>query len=532
MKSNSILYKFMKTTLPLLVVALSSHYALLQAQTGLPPNHYKFKTANQVFQRVNDSFGSYHGPISLDIIPHSNSKTNPGVIARYRHQDGKIIISEALYDLCRTFRRDSLNALAVLLGHELAHHHRQHQWTQTYDPSTNHSNLSVDRRQAEEKEADFYGCYAAHIAGYNPAVFGNIIEAVYRRFDIRDQPDYPTLAFRRKTYQERSQMLQQLITTFQAGQYLYALREFEQAELCFKAISKEFVSAEILNNQAACKLQIYLKGCDHKVKKFIYPIEFDVSTRLSEGSRGRGVQDIQEAIALLEQSLKLRQGYEPTRINLACAYLLMKKYKMAIAQIGEITPLSSNAYTIRAIAYFEDVEDRQIQRAEADFEQAAKQGGYIGHYNRVMFRKLSSPIDYTLDRIQDWCSELLFSSKPAIRIVESENLQKVILKNAPILKYAVYPFQLVAGIVEQGMVEITLKNKIYVVQSSYRGMTKQGIRIGSGDAQLFQKYGRPADTVHLPRQDHLYIYYAKNKQKIIFLSQDKKITQWAVCLLP
>src|SRR5207253_10577420 len=102
-----------------------------KGQTLLPENSRKYQITHQVFDRLTNVFANSRPQPQLEIIVRNRNKHK--VIALYKPGNQPLIqVDEEVYDLCTKLGKDSLNALAVLLSHELAHHYEKHDWYSTY----------------------------------------------------------------------------------------------------------------------------------------------------------------------------------------------------------------------------------------------------------------------------------------------------------------------------------------------------------------------------------------------------------------
>ena len=100
------------------------------AQTPLPEKSPKFQVTHAVFTRLTHAINNLTHP-GLELIARDSVKNR--IIARYQPSGQPLVqLDEEAYDLCTSLGADSLNALAALLGHELAHHYRNHDWLNTY----------------------------------------------------------------------------------------------------------------------------------------------------------------------------------------------------------------------------------------------------------------------------------------------------------------------------------------------------------------------------------------------------------------
>lgn len=517
------------------------------AQSPLPVTHFKYRVSAEVFRKVGNTFGRYQGYLSFRIIARS-SKKKDFVIAQYTPVKGKggmITIDEELYDLCRKLGTDSLNALASIIGHEQSHHYRQHTWNETYGLSGSPKGRVQDKKNLET-EADFYGCYAAHLAGYNPdRAFPRILDSIYRRFKIADSLyGYGSLDQRKSTYKERNRELHQLVALFRAGQLMYAIKSFTQAADCFARIAQDFPSEEVLTNQAACLLQRFLMSQNERTKKFIFPIEFDVETRIRTGGGVRGNGDVVEAVRLLEEALRLNPTYESAKINLACAQVFKGNYAAAIGVINGIEgSLPANANTARAIAFYHD---NQFEKAASDFQAAKRKNAYGADYNLAMFEELNGRswatlADAFLSTLADRCTELLkmwgsespsstaSTSKQSPQPHQSLSLDDVNYQRSP-SNVVLNNDELHVKPYDNGVYHFAFRTgpKMLVSSPEFKGLTNGGIRVGSSASQLQKAFGRPSYTLPLA-SDGLLWCRTDPIQSMVFVLLDNKVSYWAIC---
>jgi hypothetical protein len=88
-----------------------------------------------------------------------------------------IKVDLSLYKLCQTFGKDSLNAIAVVLSHELTHYYNDHTFCSDYAFANFKSNADLQKkiglasynaRVDKESEADIKGFFYAAAAGFQP----------------------------------------------------------------------------------------------------------------------------------------------------------------------------------------------------------------------------------------------------------------------------------------------------------------------------------------------------------------------------
>ncbi len=99
----------------------------------------------------------------------------------YNPQNNTINFGEGIYDLAVSFGKDSLNAIAMVLGHELAHFYKDHGWGMSFGMANEDTEvakkiydieLNEDMRAKMEAEADYFGGLFGYMAGYNTLEVG------------------------------------------------------------------------------------------------------------------------------------------------------------------------------------------------------------------------------------------------------------------------------------------------------------------------------------------------------------------------
>ncbi len=370
-------------------------------QEQLSLEHPTYQLALRVFEDVGQSFGTGQTLPVLKVVTHT-SRQKP-IIADYRREpEPTIRISEDLISLCKELGPDSLNALAYLLGHELAHHFQRHSIYGTYT-AQNSKEVGIaaeTQLRFAEAEADRLGCYYAQIAGYQPTVVVTaIIKRIYSRYHLPPKlPGYPSLSERIRTgalFQDETRSLGYIS---QAGQLLYATGQFAEAAASFDYVSRSFRSREIFNNMACA----YLQTCLHKLppdeQAFVYPVEFDAYSRLrlpvppKERGNAPAMPDLillKKAETALQNALRLDETYLPARINLACVHLLRNNPDAVTGLLNDSANLPADAHTVRAIAY---LKQNRIERAADEFQAAVQGQGYFAAYNQALFERQQRPM--------------------------------------------------------------------------------------------------------------------------------------------
>ncbi len=354
----------------------------------------------ELYQKLTTSFGEARNPPELKV---TEGKSN--LIAQYTPSpEPTIIIDRQVLNICREFGADSMNALAVILSHELAHFYRRHDWCGEFAfavrgtaLSQNLKNASTTSRTAFESQADVDGLFNACLSGYRPfGVYPKLLAKIYDAYKRPDKiPNYPTKQERIEAAKAAEQQATEGYAVFITANTWLQLGEYEIAMQHYDWLLKKFPSREIFNNAGVAQLlQVFsLKG-RHEVP-FIYPVELDSRSRLFTPNTRSGLEDNDRKIEVLlkmaqrnfEEAIRKDPTYSPAYVHLACIYSLLENQEAAIGKINElqgVQSLPAEALTIRGIAYFYN---EQPTKAFRDLEEASKLRAKGGMYNLTLARK-------------------------------------------------------------------------------------------------------------------------------------------------
>ncbi|MCF8450017.1 MAG: hypothetical protein K9G49_09135 [Taibaiella sp.] len=361
----------------------------------------KKNTLNKVFGDLVNAYGNAKSAPAHELIPKSSDEK---YIATYISTPSPIIkVDEQLFDLCMQMGADSLNALSIILSHELAHYYNDHHWCTDFafalskeakSKAEKEKNYwhSKEEKTIHEGEADNFGLYHSCIAGYSPFnVYSRLLHKIYTAYGLPENMiGYPSKNERKLICKEAENKIVKLYPVFQAGIIMLHLKYYTVAADCFQYLSMYFPSREVYNNLGVCKLFEALDYNGYDSLNFIYPIEVDPLSRMFQ-SINRGVdrngkeiiqrQFFQEAKTAFEKALALDPQYVPAFINLACLYDAKKNYQSALGTISEIpvsVSYSNDIKLIEAIALYHTGEKN---KSSAIFSELAKTNSPLLVYN-------------------------------------------------------------------------------------------------------------------------------------------------------
>ena len=333
----------------------------------------------KIFDKLVSAYGNSKAAPKLMYFQETVKATTPALYTSNPQPTIKFDLK--FYELCRTFGKDSLNAISVVLGHELAHYYNDHTFcsdfafalrNQSKELSSKLKLTSKTDKMSLETQADHKGLFYAAAAGYNPFdIQEKLLDEIYKYYKLPDvNPGYPSKQERKdiaKTVRDKSK---KLYITFVNGIEAIKIKDFEKAISSFDEVNQYFPSRENYNNSGVAKT---LQALQYKTigraetlnpNRFVYPIAYDSISRLTNLNGTRAIED-KQAIAMekllksakadFEKAIQLDPDYSTSFVNLACVYDLLGNPEAAIGKIKEL-PLAEQKNTksqqILAIAYY------------------------------------------------------------------------------------------------------------------------------------------------------------------------------------
>lgn len=337
------------------------------------------KHITTVFNKLVAAYGHAKAAPKLKIV-HSNSRLNTP--ARYFSSPSPTIKVDAyLYTICNRFGADKHNALAIVLGHELAHYYNDHTFCADFafairkeqtDLSSKLKALSKTEKLALETEADHKGLFYACMAGYKPfGIYPKLLDAIYKDYQLPEHvTDYPSKKERKAVNLQAQEKVKKLYTLFSKGLAAHKKEDYDTAISAFEELNSYFPSRENYNNLGVNKT---LKALEYKPlsrsasknpDRFSYPLAIDKNSRLKQPTPYRSIDENQAQLmeSLLksaqkdfEKAISLDEHYTQSYINLACVFDLLDNPMAAIGKIKELPKQKQNskkAQRILAIAYY------------------------------------------------------------------------------------------------------------------------------------------------------------------------------------
>lgn len=374
---NSLVTKY-KLMVLMLFISCTSY-----AQSNLETNTKK--QIDIVFKQLITVFGSTKSVPEIVLVKKGKTAIAP---AKYTPKPiPKIEIDVALYKICQSFGKDSLNAIALVLSHELTHYYNDHLFCSDYafanlnknNPQLAKTiqNASLFSRKEKETEADIKGFFFAAAAGFQPyGLQEKLIEKIYKIYNLPDiQNGYPTKQQRKIIAQSAETEAARLYGYFKAGLKALEEKKYDEAISAFKSANGKIPYRENLNNMGVARVRkallLKLKNSeeDKFPDRFLYPIEIENKSRLNKEIT-RSLDDnsdemeklLKDAQMEFQEAISLDPSFTKGYINLACVLDLLGNYPKSIGTILELPKEKQNsieAKRILAIAYFHDKQENK-----------------------------------------------------------------------------------------------------------------------------------------------------------------------------
>jgi tetratricopeptide (TPR) repeat protein len=358
----------------------------------------KIKATHEVFDNLIQAYANGKGAPDLKIVPLKGRQ----VIAEYATLKGfpVIRIDEKLINLCFSLGKDSLNALAFILSHELSHYYKDDNWCMDYAEFKFKTNpaLAKDMKtsskynKGKEAAADKEGIIYASIAGYSPSlIFNSLLDKIYIKYSLTDNLlGYPSKNDRKLINKDASKEAETWFLIYNTGVILTYSGRYSEAVDCFNYLTTKFPSREVFNNLGTAQLLWAIKNKPKSAVEYIYPIEIDPQSRLSlVSSIDRDINSnklfeklLNEALQNFEKSRQIDPKYKKAIVNLACVYDLQENFDLAIGYTKKIDSNDHeylNALTIRGIAAAHDNRYSEAKKCFTEIQQKTNNSKSYNH---------------------------------------------------------------------------------------------------------------------------------------------------------
>ena len=353
-------------------------------------------------------------------------ETSKKDVAKYSPYDKTITINLSFIELTRKLGKDSTNARAHVISHELAHLFLNHGYVSVIGTGFASKELNKEFKKTKEAlddtlgemEADQWAFFYAYIAGYNTnKIVPILLDSIYKYYNLNDKSlsQYPPLKERKKYANYASVKMKSMCEAFDFANLAAIHEDYNLSIKIYEAIIQEgFKSREILSNLGTSYILQAISLMDTTKIDFILPLQIDMNTRMRQNNE-RGISDDSEIKELLNRSIELYKqaitidpDYGIGYLNLSIAYWLngeekdseyyldKAKSKMPISKQNKIE-------VFQAICEIHSKDSKGKERGIEILKRLGDEGYSIAKVNLDLINKTNKGVSY---KIPDFVVEL------------------------------------------------------------------------------------------------------------------------------
>ena len=293
----------------------------------------------KVYNDISETMGN--GKV---LIPKLVLSENPKEVASYfpngiNGNGAEVVVGIKFIELVRGFGADSSNALAHVLGHELAHiilgqNKELIKLGSGYASTEFNKQLKkvneTLRDSIWERQADECAAFYAHMSGYNTIdISSNLLDSIYIKFELKESQmtRYPPLAERKLITTTSGKQMTILKKMFDVANIATITGNYDMAIAFYETIINEnFPSKEIHNNLGLVYLLKAYKYIDTLEFPYKLPFELDLESNLYSNTRSltnESEELLNEAIKQFKFATQIDDNYYVSWLNRSiCEFLL------------------------------------------------------------------------------------------------------------------------------------------------------------------------------------------------------------------
>jgi tetratricopeptide (TPR) repeat protein len=510
----------------------------------------------------------YYASGTVKVKPDFKLKNNKSQVATYTPSKNspQIVIEYDAFKVCQSFGDRIDDALAFLLSHEIGHHLTYDFWVGNYQDftiqikdslikkygiETTVKNTSANTvKTLQEIKADEKGGILRYMAGYSSeGLSEQLFKAIYAEYtNLSDTMNcYPPLQERiaiSKIADARAQSFQSI---FEIANYSVLLKDYDFAIKQYNAliIEFDFHSREIYNNIGVVNYLKALELADEDDIKFIYPVELDLKSRIGADRGTKGVRNPKVVEFLMEanENFKKATSLDPTYstgfLNIACIQTILgEDYDLAKSAAKKAVKLAKNeiekqnAQLVLALIELNSEEGSKA-KGEKMIDDLVNQGNDFAILNKeILSGKKWIDMVFTrpLNSAEAQNESYSFTNQKTFERIndlrDGSEISKVEYESSDLFKYGNPSQTLETYHMDNAKVQLVHTKYFFVTtKSNYVGSTSLGIKIGSTEKELKEKYGVP--NIVIPSAQG-WIYHYPRSSMMVVINSDRIVEKWMV----
>lgn len=491
-----------------------------------------------------------------------NEKSNMASMGKDDQGKPLLKFEESAFDVCAAFGDKRDDAIAFLIGHEIAHHNLEHNWSDDFrfaytvkdlrKEFVKHDRDTVSRKKFET-QADERGGIYAYMAGYNSSgIISDLLTNLYTEYGFVDNPKYPSLQQRINLAEEQDSLVQVFIKVFENANYAMLAGKYNIAIHCYEYIvqNQKFESREILNNLGVAYFQKGVELTDAADIKYIYPIELDLESKLLDrGHKGMGpdlIELFEKAKNYFELAARRDKEFATGYLNIACAQSVLGEYDMAYAFLKKAMKYSKDSKTATfknaqvVMAIINDLNpDGDKEETKDILESLVDEGHILADLNLQIFNgkdivdldPIRLPISWMGDDVEASENSMFTAQEKISGLSEYSQsaLTKIPAERSEVIKTARRTKVYVGSFDDSRVFASNDENNKFLLFHStldnYIGETEKGIMLGSSKADVLKLYGTPNSVINTAQGD---VYSYNSSQLLILINTEGIVTKWII----
>lgn len=496
---------------------------------------YKFEVAERVFNQLIRARGSSRLPAPTFIM-----NTGRRYMAWMHASKRQIGLEEQAYDICASLGKDSLNALAAMLAHEIIHYYEQHHWKRHFIGQSSAEALSSPKEASitgreYERQADYFGGILALSAGYNTyPTLSRLLRSAYQKYGLPEAiAGYPSLSERLAMSENTAERLRELHYVFQTANLLTLVEGYAAAADYYQHILSAYQGYELYNNAGVSAILAALQRTSQEKMPYLLPVELDLNSRLAElatrspdEAADQRAQLLAQAKQWLQNAILLDENQPSAQLNLAVLHTLDNAWLDATYRAQKTIQLALASEDAKTAA------NAQIILGTV----AALQGDTA--LARTYFKRArpgnESLALVNLAVIQGGSATVPARQLPARGVEQIEGLLlEDFLMNPSVAATVDLSDGIYCGYKPEGQSEILLHYAqegashalFHQTAENYEGQTSAGVSLGDPRSSILEAYGPPGRSLNLTGGECL----AYDKQQLLFLLDETgRLERWIV----